>query len=1097
MKSQAEPDLIRKALGGDSGSFGELADIYGSSVLALAYSRIGNYAASEDIAQDAFAVAFEKLDSLREPGRFGAWLRAITANLCRQWQRSQAYRRRLQADSVAICDKLGYTRVSQPDAALGQAETYGILDKALGKLPPVSREALTLFYLEEESIKTAAEKLDISSTAMRKRLERGRRHLREEITTYVEAGLFETSRQRTIQKRVMAAMPLGASFSKVASPNSILPSGLSLRIADVTRKLTMLPLVGKAGLGACLVGLVLLLLQTSSTETGKEPNLKPEAAGRVPVAVNEPEPEDASVEDLTPAETRTPDATLSIQASRERDDKQREKMPSRNRHSQRSYTGLSRVIPDGQYTVSGIVVTTDGSPVGGALMDLGSGTLIHLPTLKKSILLSDERGCFELHTNKTDGITVGAYKRGFRYAEQIITVPKSGSLSGVRLVLEKAPVIYGRVSSWGGNPVTNATIEDSFGDPATVTDNEGEYTFLVEASLHVYPTRFSIRIEHPDYPKTQTSVDQLHAGEKRRVNITMEPFGTIYGTVEDWMGNPVPNAQIQEYLGRETLAVADADGNYSIPKIGFPAKETSLLTLVAVADGMSFGFERIRYHRKKLKRKVNFVIPEAQIVRGKIVDLLDNPVQGAALPQVYVEIKEFGMNLPDEWVTINDDGTFKVRRVPEYKKIIFFSVSAPGFVKQGFTFKAKDEKTIVLAKDEGKAAFVGRVVDAATELALEEFRVVIKDPRRGTPFGKRAVHTEGELRHGGRRFTAEDGIFKIPGFNVRELCLVEVIADGYVKESFDKFEITGSLDPVPFSMKKASKLSGKVITRDGVPVEGTKLTLGEWLSRESRNRKYFENPLSTTTGEKGEFEFVAVATGAHKLTVEHDEEFNRILEVTTEMENTITLDGGEPAKIVGTITDIEGNPMVGVIVTAMNMRAPTEAPESRGMAKTKADGTYEISKVTAGAFVLNALTMENTKDITLFGMKRDIPVELGSVTTVDWIVEPGCDMHVVLPDDEELLTATLFLASSPKDNVLNNDIRSLGEQDKLVEIYDGLEAMIQGQGKEYTVHGLPEGKWYLTVILIHAGEKEPVFTTQVHEIELKKDEVLGFRPVLD
>ena len=124
MALQAELELVRRAQSGDRDSYGRLVDLYGGAVLAIAYSRVGNYAVSQDIAQDAFLLGLENLPKLRQPHKFGAWLRGITTNLCNNWQRSEAYRKRLREDSTTVReDQIASS--SAPPACTRCAEACG------------------------------------------------------------------------------------------------------------------------------------------------------------------------------------------------------------------------------------------------------------------------------------------------------------------------------------------------------------------------------------------------------------------------------------------------------------------------------------------------------------------------------------------------------------------------------------------------------------------------------------------------------------------------------------------------------------------------------------------------------------------------------------------------------------------------------------------------------------------------------------------------------------------------------------------------------------------------------------------------------------
>ena len=251
-------DLVEKAQAGDRDSYGQLVDRYGAVVLAIAYSRTGNGAIAQDIAQDAFLIGFENISSLRQPARFGAWLRGITTNLCKKWYQSQTYRRRLEEDSVALGERLGYVQSPGADEKLERIEMQNLIDQSLENLSVSDRESLILYYFEGKSVAEAARALDISTAAMKKRLERARNRLRDQVAVQIETGLTEAAKRSKISQRVLAAIPLGASYAKIASVASVLPTLPALEIAAVTAKIGGIAMVyGKAAtviFGLCIAG---------------------------------------------------------------------------------------------------------------------------------------------------------------------------------------------------------------------------------------------------------------------------------------------------------------------------------------------------------------------------------------------------------------------------------------------------------------------------------------------------------------------------------------------------------------------------------------------------------------------------------------------------------------------------------------------------------------------------------------------------------------------------------------------------------------------------------------------------------------------------
>jgi|GEM_PF-697840 len=236
MDDSRDIELVSKAQTGDHAAYGQLVDLYGGAVLAMAYSRTGNYTVAQDIAQDAFLLGFENIGKLRQPNRFGLWLRTITKNLCKDWQRSEIYCRRLGEDSAELRGFFGSLRAARADEEAERNETLGLVDEALHHLPVHDREVLLLYYFEGKSVAEAAEALDISAAAMKKRLERARKRLRDRLTARVETGLQEAAKGRKMSDRILAAIPLGASYAKVAPVTAVLPGAPALTIAGILVK---------------------------------------------------------------------------------------------------------------------------------------------------------------------------------------------------------------------------------------------------------------------------------------------------------------------------------------------------------------------------------------------------------------------------------------------------------------------------------------------------------------------------------------------------------------------------------------------------------------------------------------------------------------------------------------------------------------------------------------------------------------------------------------------------------------------------------------------------------------------------------------------
>jgi RNA polymerase sigma factor (sigma-70 family) len=300
-------ELVRKAQSGDHAAYGQLVDLYGGAVLAMAYSRTGNYTVAQDIAQDAFLLGFENVGKLRQPDRFGLWLRTIGKNLCRDWQRSEMYRRKLSEDAAELRGFFGSLRGKRVDEEAERNETLSLVDEALRHLPVHDREVLLLYYFEGKSVAEAAEALDISAAAMKKRLERARKRLRDRLTARVETGLEEAAKGRKMSDRILAAIPLGASYAKVAPASAVLPGAPALTVGGILVKAGPTVIAyGKVAaivVGICIAGGLYMTRENLSSRPPERAAIEPQQsisvqeepveameAAEEPPATEEPQP---------------------------------------------------------------------------------------------------------------------------------------------------------------------------------------------------------------------------------------------------------------------------------------------------------------------------------------------------------------------------------------------------------------------------------------------------------------------------------------------------------------------------------------------------------------------------------------------------------------------------------------------------------------------------------------------------------------------------------------------------------------------------------------------------------------------------------------
>jgi RNA polymerase sigma factor (sigma-70 family) len=211
--AKSDAELVEASRRGEREAFGMLVSRYQDVVCAVSFSSTGNWALSEDVAQDTFIAAWHQLGQLRETGRLRAWLCGIARNLARK-ARKRSDREAEVDDDLPALD-------ANPFDAAAQAEVDRVVREALSRIPETYRETLVLYYCENRSIRDVAAVLGVSEDAAMQRLTRGRRYLASGVNELVERSLGGGRRPRKgLVAAVLAALPVsGVGVSRVdASP---------------------------------------------------------------------------------------------------------------------------------------------------------------------------------------------------------------------------------------------------------------------------------------------------------------------------------------------------------------------------------------------------------------------------------------------------------------------------------------------------------------------------------------------------------------------------------------------------------------------------------------------------------------------------------------------------------------------------------------------------------------------------------------------------------------------------------------------------------------------------------------------------------------
>ena len=187
----SDVELIRRTLDGDDTAFTQLVRKYQKPVHALAWRKLGDFHTAEEITQDTFLKAYQKLATLKEPQRFSSWLYVIAARLCVAWLRKKRLlTQSLEETGIAQLEKATYSGYVVEENERTSAETQReVVKKLLAKLQESERTIITLYYFGEMSSAQIGEFLGVSANTIRSRLRRAQQRLKKEEEPMIREAL--------------------------------------------------------------------------------------------------------------------------------------------------------------------------------------------------------------------------------------------------------------------------------------------------------------------------------------------------------------------------------------------------------------------------------------------------------------------------------------------------------------------------------------------------------------------------------------------------------------------------------------------------------------------------------------------------------------------------------------------------------------------------------------------------------------------------------------------------------------------------------------------------------------------------------------------
>ena len=190
-RPNAEAQFIERLKRGDAAAFETLVHERSGEIYGLLYRLTENGEEARDLAQETFLRAFQSIGHFRGDSDLRTWIYRIAINQARNRWRWWRRRRRDVTVSIDAPDigngRLGLvatlksTSVKDPEQHTLANERERALQKALGSLRRVYREAVVLRDIEGFAYEEIAATLEISVGTVKSRLARGRQELRRKL----------------------------------------------------------------------------------------------------------------------------------------------------------------------------------------------------------------------------------------------------------------------------------------------------------------------------------------------------------------------------------------------------------------------------------------------------------------------------------------------------------------------------------------------------------------------------------------------------------------------------------------------------------------------------------------------------------------------------------------------------------------------------------------------------------------------------------------------------------------------------------------------------------------------------------------------------
>ncbi len=169
--------VVRKACKGDAAARAWLYEQYSKAMFNICMRMASDRSDAEDLLQDAFIIAFNKLHQLKEAEQFGGWLKRIVINECIRYTKKKVQWQNLEETNL--------NGLTEESTEWWKTVDLPMIHREIKALPEGCRQVFNLFVAEDYSHREIAAELGISESTSKSQYHRARQLLKERITKMI------------------------------------------------------------------------------------------------------------------------------------------------------------------------------------------------------------------------------------------------------------------------------------------------------------------------------------------------------------------------------------------------------------------------------------------------------------------------------------------------------------------------------------------------------------------------------------------------------------------------------------------------------------------------------------------------------------------------------------------------------------------------------------------------------------------------------------------------------------------------------------------------------------------------------------------------